>query len=181
MHRMQNRRTKNSKKMQNVHFRRTQFIVILQMECAALVQMHFLRQNGSEWDYSMPNINITSIWTLSSTGCIPAVFLTDVPSVSCPITQQHGAVQSLFKRDFPSSFGEVLLTLHKLCDIRWWETAIKRCCICFTCVCLLVRMGASWNWFCEVWAQCTFPVFPSVTHSDTEICLREGKTMRDNN
>lgn len=32
----------------------------------------------------------------------------------------------MFKRDFPSSFGEVLLMLHKLCDIRWWETAIKK-------------------------------------------------------
>ncbi len=168
---MQKGRTKNSKKMQNVHFRRTQFIVILQMECAALVQMHFLRQNGSEWDYSMPNINITSIWTLSSTGCIPAVFLTDVPSVSCPITQQHGAVQSLcLSVTFHHHLGS-LLTLHKLCDIRWWETAIKRCCICFTCVCLLVRMGASWNWFCEVCWHSVPSLWFHLSHTlDTEIC-----------
>lgn len=30
-----------------------------------------------------------------------------------------GSSVFMFKRDFPSSFGEVLLTLHKLCDIRW--------------------------------------------------------------
>lgn len=30
-----------------------------------------------------------------------------------------GSSVFMFKCDFPSSFGEVLLTLHKLCDIRW--------------------------------------------------------------
>lgn len=142
-----------------------QFIVILQMECAALVQMHFLRQNGSEWDYSMPNINITSIWTLSSTGCIPAVFLTDVPSVSCPITQQHGALQSLcLSVTFHHHLGKSCLRCTSFVTLDGERQPLKRCCICFTCVCLLVRMGASWNWFCEVCGTVYLPCV-SICHT----------------
>lgn len=153
----------------------------MQMECAGMVQMHFLRQNGSEWDYSMPDINITSIWTLSSTGCIPAAFLTDVPSVSCPITQQHGALQSLcLSLTFHHHLGKSCLRCTSFVTLHGERHQLKRCCICFGYVCL-------WGWglveadFVMCVAKCTFPVLPSVTHSVTEICLREGKTMRDNN
>lgn len=113
-------RTKNCNKMQDVHFHRTEFIVILQMECASLVQMHFLRLQYARHQY---NIHLNSVlhrmysWSFSD---------------RCPLSLMPyystawGSSVFMFKRDFPSSFGEVLLTLHKLCDIRWWETAIKK-------------------------------------------------------
>lgn len=138
----------------------------------------------TEWDYSMPDINITSIWTLSSTGC-SCSFSDRCPFSLMPYySTAWGSSVFMFKCDFPSSFGEVLLTQQKLCDIRWWERGIKKMLHMFWIHrCLLVRMGASWYWFCDTGfvSKCIFPVFQSVTHFDTEICLGEGKTMKDNN
>lgn len=130
-----------------------------------MVQMYFIRRNGSEWDYSMPDVNITSIWTLSSTGC-SCSFSDRCPFSLMPYySTAWGSSVFMFKCDFPSSFGEVLLTQQKLCDIRWWERAIKKMLHMFWIRrCLLVRMGASWYWFCRVCGEVYLPCV-SICHT----------------
>ncbi len=111
---------KNQKLQQDARCSLPQNIVILRMECAALVQMHFLRL---QYARHQNNIHLNSVlhrmYSCSFSDRCP---LSLMPYYSTA----WGSSVFMFKRDFPSSFGEVLLTLHKLCDIRWWETAIKK-------------------------------------------------------